>query len=169
MLIFYVAIQLRALPASGYVSPGEDPVANLQRMAMPALVLALPLAAVVFRQMRSAMLDSLRADYVRTARAKGLRELRVVGLHALRNSLMTVITVVGLRLGELLGGAVVTEQIFVIPGFGQLIIQSILQRDYPVVQGVALLTAVAFVFVNFLIDVAYSLVNPRVRLAGTGA
>ena len=112
------------------------------------------------------MLDSLRADYVRTARAKGLAELRVVGVHALRNSLMTVITVVGLRLGELLGGAVVTEQIFVIPGFGNLILQSISERDYPVVEGVALATAVAFVVVNLLVDVTYSLVNPRVRLVG---
>ena len=112
------------------------------------------------------MLDSLRADYVRTARAKGLAELRVVGVHALRNSLMTVITVVGLRLGELLGGAVVIEQIFVIPGFGFLIIQSIFERDYPVVQGVALVTAAAFVLVNLLVDVSYSMVNPRVRLTG---
>ena len=133
---------------------------------LPAFVLGLPLAAVVFRQERSAMLDSLRADYVRTARAKGLAELRVVGVHALRNSLMTVITVIGLRLGELLGGAVVIEQIFVIPGFGNLIIGSIFERDYPLVQGVALVTAAAFVIVNFLVDVSYSLVNPRVRLTG---
>jgi peptide/nickel transport system permease protein len=166
MLILFFAIRLHVLPSSGYVSPLEDPGGNLARMVLPAFVLGLPLAAVVFRQERSAMLDSLRADYVRTARAKGLAELRVVGVHALRNSLMTVITVVGLRLGELLGGAVVIEQIFVIPGFGFLIIQSIFERDYPVVQGVALVTAAAFVLVNLLVDVSYSLVNPRVRLTG---
>jgi peptide/nickel transport system permease protein len=166
MLILFFAIRLHVLPSSGYVSPLQDPGGNLARMVLPAFVLGLPLAAVVFRQERSAMLDSLRADYVRTARAKGLAELRVVGVHALRNSLMTVITVVGLRLGELLGGAVVIEQIFVIPGFGYLIIQSIFERDYPVVQGVALITAVAFVLVNLLVDVSYSLVNPRIRLTG---
>ena len=166
MLILFFSIRLHVLPSSGYVSPSEDLGGNLERMLLPALVLGLPLAAVVFRQERSAMLDSLRADYVRTARAKGLAELRVVGVHALRNSLMTVITVVGLRLGELLGGAVVTEQIFVIPGFGNLIIGSIFERDYPLVQGVALVTAAAFVAVNFMVDVSYSLVNPRVRLTG---
>jgi peptide/nickel transport system permease protein len=166
MLILFFTIRLHVLPSSGYVSPLEDLGGNLERMLLPAFVLGLPLAAVVFRQERSAMLDALRADYVRTARAKGLAELRVVGVHALRNSLMTVITVVGLRLGELLGGAVVTEQIFVIPGFGYLIVQSIFERDYPVVQGVALATAVAFVVVNLLVDVTYSLVNPRVRLTG---
>jgi peptide/nickel transport system permease protein len=166
MLILFFAIRLHALPSSGYVSPLQDLGGNLGRMVLPAFVLGLPLAAVVFRQERSAMLDSLRADYVRTARAKGLAELRVVGVHALRNSLMTVITVVGLRLGELLGGAVVIEQIFVIPGFGYLIIQSIFERDYPVVQGVALITAAAFVLVNLLVDVSYSLVNPRIRLTG---
>jgi len=166
MLILFFAIRLHVLPSSGYVSPLEDLGGNLERMLLPAFVLGLPLAAVVFRQERSAMLDALRADYVRTARAKGLAELRVVGVHALRNSLMTVITVVGLRLGELLGGAVVIEQIFVIPGFGFLIIQSIFERDYPVVEGVALATAVAFVVVNLLVDVTYSLVNPRVRLTG---
>ena len=166
MLILLFAIRFQVLPSSGYVSPLQDLGGNLERMVLPAFVLGLPLAAVVFRQMRSAMLDSLRADYVRTARAKGLAELRVVGVHALRNSLMTVITVVGLRLGELLGGAVVIEQIFVIPGFGNLIVQSISERDYPVVEGVALATAVAFVVVNLLVDVSYSLVNPRVRLVG---
>jgi peptide/nickel transport system permease protein len=166
MLILFFSIRLHVLPSSGYVSPLEDLGGNLERMVLPAFVLGLPLAAVVFRQERSAMLDSLRADYVRTARAKGLAERRVVGVHALRNSLVTVITVVGLRLGELLGGAVVIEQIFVIPGFGYLIIQSIFERDYPVVQGVALATAAAFVVVNFLVDVSYSLVNPRVRLMG---
>lgn len=167
MLILLFAIRFRFLPSSGYVSPLEDPVGNLLRMLLPAFVLGLPLAAVIFRQERSAMLDALRTDYVRTARAKGLAELRVIWVHALRNSLMTVITVIGLRLGELLGGAVVTEQIFVIPGFGNLIVQSIFERDYPVVQGVALATAVAFVAVNFLVDVCYSLANPRVRLVGT--
>jgi peptide/nickel transport system permease protein len=169
LLILIFASRLQWLPASGYVSPLVSVGGNLSRMVLPAFVLGMQPAAVVFRQMRSAMLDSLRADYVRTARAKGLGELRVVGVHALRNSLTTVITVIGLNLGILLGGAVVTEQIFVIPGFGNLIVQSIFERDYPLVQGVALVTAVAFILVNFLVDVAYSVVNPRVRLAGADA
>jgi len=167
MMILFFSIRLHVLPSSGYVSPLEDLGGNLERMLLPALVLGLPLAAVVFRQERSAMLDSLRADYVRTARAKGLAELRVVGVHALRNSLMTVITVVGLRLGELLGGAVVTEQIFVIPGFGRLIVEAVFTRDYPVVQGVVLITASAYVLINLLVDVSYTVLNPRIRIRGT--
>jgi peptide/nickel transport system permease protein len=166
LLILVFASRLQWLPASGYQSPLESPGGNLSRMVLPAFVLGMAPAAIVFRQMRSAMLDSLRTDYVRTARAKGLSELRVVGVHALRNSLTTVITVIGLNLGVLLGGAVVTEQIFVIPGFGNLIVQAIFERDYPLVQGVALITACSLILVNFLVDVTYSLVNPRVRLAG---
>jgi peptide/nickel transport system permease protein len=118
------------------------------------------------RQMRSAMLDSLAADYVRTARAKGLPEWRVVGVHAVRNSLITVTTVIGLQLGALISGAVITEQIFSIAGFGRMTIEAVNQRDYPLIQGVVLVTAAGYVLVNLLVDVAYSLLNPRIRVAG---
>ena len=134
---------------------------------MPAIVLGTGLSAVLMRQMRSAMLDSLGADYVRTARAKGLSEWSVVGKHALRNSLITVTTVIGLQLGALISGAVVTEQIFGIAGFGRLTVDSIAQRDYALLQGVVLVVAVGYVVVNLLVDVAYSLINPRIRVAGT--
>lgn len=116
--------------------------------------------------MRSAMLESLGADYVRTARAKGMSERTVVGLHALRNSLVTVVTVVGLQLGALISGAVVTEQIFVIPGIGRLTVDSVFSRDYPALQGVVLVTATGYILANFLVDVAYSVLNPRIRVGG---
>jgi peptide/nickel transport system permease protein len=137
-------------------------------MLMPAIVLGTGLSAVLMRQMRSAMLDSLGADYVRTARAKGLSEWSVVGKHALRNSLITITTVLGLQLGALISGAVVTEQIFGIAGFGRLTVDSIAQRDYALLQGVVLVVAVGYVIVNLLVDVMYSLINPRIRVAGTG-
>jgi peptide/nickel transport system permease protein len=129
-------------------------------------VLGTGLAAVVMRQMRSSMLESLSADYVRTARAKGLSEPVVVGLHALRNSLITVVTLVGLQMGALISGAVVTEQIFVIPGFGRLTIDAIFERDFPLIQGVVLVAAAGYVIINLTVDVLYSLINPRIRIAG---
>jgi peptide/nickel transport system permease protein len=135
-------------------------------MIMPAVVLGTGLAAVVMRQMRSAMLESLGADYVRTARAKGMGERTVVGLHALRNSLITVVTVVGLQLGTLISGAVITEQIFIIPGIGKLTIDSVFSRDYPSLQGVVLVTATGYIVANLLVDLAYSVLNPRIRVAG---
>jgi peptide/nickel transport system permease protein len=133
---------------------------------MPAFVLGTGLAAVVMRQMRSSMLESLGADYVRTARAKGLSEPVVIGLHALRNSLITVVTLVGLQMGALISGAVVTEQIFVIPGFGRLTIDAIFERDFPLIQGVVLVAAAGYVIINLTVDVLYSLINPRIRIAG---
>jgi peptide/nickel transport system permease protein len=166
MLILLVSVQLGLLPASGFVPFFEDPIENLRRMVMPALVLGLSFAAVVMRQMRSAMLDSLGADYVRTARAKGLSERAVIGRHALRNSLLTVVTIVGLQLGILISGAVVTEQIFVIPGFGKLTLDSVLQRDFALIQAVVLFVAAGYVLVNLLVDVLYSLLNPRIRVSG---
>jgi peptide/nickel transport system permease protein len=122
------------------------------------------LSAVVMRQMRSSMLDSLGADYVRTARAKGLPERSVVGKHALRNSLITVTTIIGLQLGALISGAVITEQIFGIAGFGRLTIDAVQQRDYALIQGVVLVVAIGYVVVNLLVDIAYSLLNPRIRI-----
>ena len=157
------------LPAGGYVPFSEDPVQNLEHMLMPAIVLGTGLSAVLMRQMRSSMLDSLSADYVRTARAKGLSEWSVVGKHALRNSLITVMTVIGLQLGALISGAVITEQIFVIPGFGRLTIDAVNQRDYPLLQGVVLVAAVGYVVVNLVVDLLYSLLNPRIRVSGSSA
>jgi peptide/nickel transport system permease protein len=165
MLILIVSVELGLLPASGYVPFFDDPIGNLERMIMPALVLGTSVAAIVMRQMRSAMLDSLGADYVRTARAKGLSERHVVVGHAMRNSLLTVVTVVGLQLGALISGAVITEQIFVIPGFGRLTIEAVNQRDYALIQGVVFIAAVGYVLVNLLVDVTYSYLNPRIRVS----
>jgi peptide/nickel transport system permease protein len=169
LLILTFAVNLGWLPAGGYVPFREDPVENLKHLLMPAVVLGTGLSAVLMRQMRSSMLDALGADYVRTARAKGLRESSVVGKHALRNSLITVTTVLGLQLGALISGAVVTEQIFGIAGFGRLTIDSIAQRDYALLQGVVLVAAVGYVLVNLLVDLSYSLLNPRIRVRGARA
>ena len=166
ILIIVFAVNLGWLPAGGYVSFRDDPVGNLEHMLMPAIVLGTGLSAVLMRQMRSAMLESLGADYVRTARAKGLSEWSVVGKHALRNSLITVTTVIGLQLGALISGAVITEQIFGIAGFGRLTVDSIAQRDYPLIQGVVLVVAVGYVIVNLFVDLAYSVIKPRIRVSG---
>lgn len=167
LMIIVFSVNLGWLPAGGYVPFREDPLGNLEHMLMPALVLGLGLSAVLMRQMRSAMLDSLGADYVRTARAKGLSEWSVVGKHALRNSLITVTTVLGLQLGALISGAIVTEQIFGIAGFGRLTVDSIAQRDYALLQGVVLVVAIGYVVVNLFVDLLYSFINPRIRVAGT--
>jgi peptide/nickel transport system permease protein len=166
MMIIVFAVDLHWLPASGYVSFRAHPLGNLEHLLMPALVLGTGLSAVLMRQTRSAMLNSLSADYVRTARAKGLSERAVIGKHALRNSLITVTTVVGLQLGALISGAVITEQIFVIPGFGRLTLDAVNERDYTLLQGVVLVAATGYVVVNLLVDVAYSLLNPRIRVSG---
>jgi peptide/nickel transport system permease protein len=163
LLIMLFSVQLGWLPASGYVSPFEDLAANLKAMIMPAFVLGNAIAAVLMRHTRSAMLQVLSADYVRTARAKGLNERTVVIKHALRNALTPIITLGALELGTLLSGAVLTEQVFTIPGFGKLIVDSVFNRDYLVVQGVVLVTASAYMTLNLLADLAYFLVNPRLR------
>ncbi len=163
LMILLFSVQLGWLPASGYVSPFEDLGANLQAMLMPAFVLGNGIAAVLMRHTRSAMLQVLSSDYVRTARAKGLRQRTVVLKHALRNALTPVITLGALELGTLLSGAVLTEQVFTIPGFGKLIVDSVFNRDYAVVQGVVLVTATAYILLNLLADMAYFLVNPRLR------
>src|SRR5215216_3692349 len=166
LMIIVFAVNLNWLPAGGYVPFREDPIGNLEHMLMPAIVLGTGLSAIVMRQMRSAMLDSLGADYVRTARAKGLSERQVIIGHAMRNSLLTVVTVVGLQLGALISGAVITEQIFVIPGFGRLTIEAVNQRDFALIQGVVFVAAAGYVIVNLLVDVAYSYLNPRIRVSG---
>src|SRR5260221_1031322 len=163
LLILLFAVQLGWLPASGYVSPFEDLKANLAAMIMPAFVLGNAFAAVLMRHTRSAMLQVLSADYVRTARAKGLAEHVVILKHALRNALVPVITLGALGFGELLGGTVLTETVFTIPGFGKLIVDAVFNRDYAVVQGVVLFTATAYILLNLLADLAYFLVNPRMR------
>jgi peptide/nickel transport system permease protein len=166
MLILLVSVRFGWLPASGFVPFVEDPVGNLQRMVMPALVLGTGLAAVLMRQTRNAMIEVLSADYVRTARAKGLAQRAVVVRHALRNGLIPVVTILGLQMGALMGGAVVTEQIFVLPGFGRLIVEAVFTRDYPVVQGVVLITAASYVLINLAVDVSYTVLNPRIRIRG---
>jgi peptide/nickel transport system permease protein len=163
MLILLFSVQWGLLPASGFVSPADSLPRNLATLIMPAFVLGNGIAAVMMRHSRSAMLEVLSADYVRTARAKGLSETRVVLHHALRNALLPVITLGALEFGELLSGAVVTEQVFTIPGFGKLIVDAVFNRDYAVVQGVVLCTALAFILLNLFADVAYALVNPRLR------
>ena len=163
MLILLFSVTLGWLPASGYVSPFEDLKANLAAMIMPAFVLGNAIAAVLMRHTRSAMLQVLSSDYVRTARAKGLDERIVVLKHAMRNALVPIITLGALEFGTLLSGAVLTEQVFTIPGFGKLIIDAVFNRDYAVVQGVVLFTATAYITLSLLADIAYFLVNPRMR------
>jgi peptide/nickel transport system permease protein len=163
LMILLFSVQLGWLPASGYVSPFEDLGANLAAMIMPAFVLGNAIAAVLMRHTRSAMLQVLSSDYVRTARAKGLSERVVVLKHALRNALTPIITLGALELGTLLSGAVLTEQVFSIPGFGKLIVDSVFNRDYAVVQGVVLITATAYIVLNLLADLAYFAANPRLR------
>src|SRR5438477_2017136 len=163
MMILLFSVTLGWLPASGYVSPFDDLKTNLASMIMPAFVLGNAIAAVLMRHTRSAMLQVLNADYVRTARAKGLDERVVVLKHALRNALTPVITLGALEFGTLLSGAVLTEQVFTIPGFGKLIVDAVFNRDYAVVQGVVLCTATAYIALNLIADLAYFLVNPRLR------
>ncbi|MGY3453750.1 peptide/nickel transport system permease protein [Bradyrhizobium sp. USDA 4353] len=163
MLIFVFSIQLGWLPASGYVSLAEDWRASLAATIMPAFVLGNAIAAILMRHTRSAMLKVLGSDYIRTARAKGISERQVILRHALRNALTPVITLGALELGTLLSGAVLTEQIFSIPGFGKLIVDAVFNRDYAVVQGVVLVTATVYIMLNLIADLAYVLVNPRLR------
>lgn len=163
ILIMIVSVQFKLLPASGYVPPGRDFWLSMKTMLMPALVLSTAIAAYLMRHTRSAMLEALSADYVRTARAKGASERIVVLRHALRNALMPIVTLVTILFGELLAGAVLTEQIFGIPGFGKLLVDAVFNRDYAVVQGVVLCIAVGFIVLTLVADVLYILVNPRLR------
>ncbi|SAI71365.1 ABC transporter inner membrane protein [Bordetella ansorpii] len=165
ILIMVVSVQWQLLPASGYVSPAEDLWLSIKTLLMPSLVLSTAIAAYLMRHTRSSMLEALSADYVRTARAKGVSPRKVVLRHALRNALMPIVTLVTLLFGELLAGAVLTEQVFTIPGFGKLIVDAVFNRDYAVVQGVVLCVAVGFIIMNLLADVLYILVNPRLRHA----
>ena len=166
LLILIFAVRLRWLPAGGYVPLGEDPVAHLKSMLLPAFALGFSAAGLLARMVRSSMLDVLREDYVRTAFAKGMPERLVIILHALRNALIPAVTVIGVSVGALLGGAVVTETVFTIPGMGRLVVQSIARRDYPIIQGAIIAIAMTYVLVNLIVDVLYVYIDPRVRLGG---
>jgi peptide/nickel transport system permease protein len=162
-LIYLFAVQLRWLPAGGYASVFVDPWTALRFMVLPALSLGFNQSALIARIARSCMLEVLQQDYIRTARAKGLSQGVVVVGHAFRNAMVPVVTVIGITTAILIGGAVVTEIVFNIPGLGRLIISAILRRDYPVVQGVVLVTAAAYVLVNLVVDVLYVFIDPRIR------
>lgn len=162
VLIFVLAVILRPFPPGGYVPFTENPIGNLRDLVLPAITLATGAVAVNLRQVRASMIEVLSQDYIRTAWAKGLRRGRVYYVHALRNALMPLLTIVGLQAGAILAGTVVVETIFLWPGIGQLTVQSILAKDYPVVQGVVLLAALSYMFVNLLVDVSYGVLDPRI-------
>jgi peptide/nickel transport system permease protein len=168
MLILLLAQFLGWLPSMGYTPFFKDPLDALAHLVMPAITLGTAMAASLTRFTRSEMLEELRQDYVRTARAKGLRERIVVLKHVLKNSLIPTVTVIGLQIAGLLDGAVITETVFAWPGIGRLAVQAVLERDYPLIQGIVLFAAVIFVMTNLLVDITYRLLDPRLRLdAGT--
>lgn len=163
MLIYGSAALLPGVQVVGWVPLAADPLGNLQRMILPVTALALPALATLSRVVRAAMLEALTQDYVRTARAKGISEFRVVFAHALRNALIPFVTAVGIMLGYLFGGSVVVEQVFALPGLGRLMVGAIAERNYPLIQAAILLATVVFVLVNFLVDVLYLAIDPRAR------
>ena len=165
LLVMVFSVNLRLLPSMGFTDPFTDPIANLRQMTLPSFTLGVVFASVVARQTRGAMLDVLVQDYVRTARAKGLEERVVLVRHALRNALVPVVTIIGLQLGHILGGAVIVETVFALPGTGQLLVTAIFSRDFPIVQGVVLAIALVFIFVNLVVDILYGVLDPRIRLA----
>ena len=164
LLIMGLSIAVPIFPASGYVSPTEDPAAFFRHLVLPAITLGAALAAATMRMTRATMLEVLRADYVRTARAKGLTERDVVWNHGLSNARIPIVTLLGIQLGQLLGGVVITETVFSWPGIGKLTVDAIFARDYPVVQGAVLITATLFVLINLATDLIYTAIDPRVRL-----
>jgi len=165
LLIFFFSLILGWLPPSGWRDPFRDPFQSIRYMILPALALGLAFAASIMRQIRSGLLEVLHLDYMRTARAKGLGERQAIMRHALRNSLIPVVTVIGLMIGRLLGGAVVVEIIFAIPGIGRTAVDAIFGRDYPVIQCAVLLIAGVVLVVNLIVDLSYGLVDPRIRLS----
>ena len=165
LLIYFVAMRWRLLPASGYVSPFIDPIESVKTTILPALTLGLWLASTVARQTRASFIDVLQQAYIKTARAKGLSETAVILWHAFKNAMLPVVTILGIQLGSLFSGAVITETIFAVPGVGRLMVDSILSRDYPIVQAVVLLITAAVVLANLMVDVAYGVLDPRIRKA----
>lgn len=163
MLLLTLAVTLRWLPPSGYISPLVDPVMGLKFLLMPSVTLGIALAAPLTRFIRSGMLDVMNADYIRTARAKGLTSGIVILRHALKNAMLSVVTIFGVLLGSLLGGSIITESVFNWPGIGTLLLQAIQQRDYGIVQGVVLFISIIFMTVNLLVDIAYAYLDPRIR------
>jgi peptide/nickel transport system permease protein len=166
LAILYLAVTLGWFPASGYVDVLSDPLRGIYYLTLPALILGTGLAAVIMRQTRASMIETMTTDYVRTARAKGLGRGRVLVRYGLRNSLIVVVTIVGLQLGGLISGAVVTERIFALPGFGKLTLDAVFTRDYPVIQAVVLIITVSYILINLAVDVLYSVVNPKIRVGG---
>jgi len=164
LLLIFFSLGLQWLPATGYVPFFEDPVDNLRHMVLPALTLGMTRAALIARLMRNSMLEVIRQDYIDTARAKGLSEFIVINKHALKNALIPTVTVVGLQIGYLIGGAIIVESLFAIPGIGSFGIDGILQRDYPMVQAFSVVAASGFIFTNFVVDVVYTFLDPRIRV-----
>jgi peptide/nickel transport system permease protein len=164
LLMMFFSVRLGWLPPSGYVPLLSDPIGNLKLMIMPAITVGLPLSAVVMRQTRNSMLQVLSQDYIRTAEAKGLRTARIVFRHALRNALIPVVTVVGLQIGGLIGGSVVTETMFSMPGLGRMIVEGIFQRDYAPVQAAMLVIVVGVLLANLAADISYAVLDKRVKL-----
>jgi peptide/nickel transport system permease protein len=165
MLILLFSLVLRIFPPGGYTPIIDNPIENVRRIILPALTLSAATLAVNMRQVRSSLLEVFSQDYMRTARAKGLNEQRVVVVHALKNALIPVITVVGLQIGALIEGAIITEQIFSWPGVGKLVVDSLFGRDYPVVQAVVLLSALSYMLATLLVDIAYGWLDPRISYA----
>lgn len=162
LLIFVFGVILRWLPISSFTDPFDDPINGIRSLTLPAITLGLALSAVIARTLRSSLLESLSEDYIKTARAKGLSQGAVVGRHAMKNALIPVVTVIGLQLGTLIGGAVITEYVFALPGVGRLVVDAIFARDYPLVQGVVLLISVGFIVCNLAVDLLYSWIDPRI-------
>jgi peptide/nickel transport system permease protein len=165
MLIYFFSVKLGWLPSSGFTRIGEDVRDNLTKMVLPVVTLGIALMASVMRMTRSGMLEVMHQDYIRTARAKGAEERRVIFNHAFRNAMLPVLTIVGLQFGTLLGGSVVIEQIFSIPGMGRLALSSIFLRDFPVVQGVVLVITLSYLLINLLVDLLYGVLDPRIRIS----
>ena len=163
LLIFVFGVVLHWLPISSFVDPFEEPLAGLRSLTLPAVTLGLALAAVLTRTLRSSLLETLSEDYVRTARAKGLVDGAVIRGHALKNALIPVVTVLGIQFGTLIGGAVITEYVFALPGVGRLVVDAVFARDYPLVQGVVLLIAIGFIVSNLTVDIMYGWLDPRIR------
>ncbi|WP_026532315.1 ABC transporter permease [Arthrobacter sp. H41] len=166
LAILYLAVAFGLFPASGYVPITQDPIQGFYHLTLPAIILGTSLAAVIMRQTRASMIETMKTDFVRTARAKGLSRQRVLVRYGLRNSLIVVVTIIGLQLGGLISGAVVTERIFALPGFGKLTLDAVFTRDYPVIQAVVLLITVGYILINLAVDILYSVINPRIRVGG---